>query len=242
MASLTTVCAAAASSEAKLMAASVPVSRPLMMPGLFSRYSVLTMMWVVTNCPLGPQSPVFGLSRVRVYGAMSTKIVKIAGTMWITRRTDYATRAVLALTLAGPDRTMTLKELAERTETPRSVADQVMLQLRSAGLVRSERGPAGGYRLNHDPADITMERVVRIFEGQLAPIGCATRKEPEPCPMDEGCSLRTVWGEVREATIGILERTTFAELAAQAGGRWPEVVAVPDPVAKGSKKGSPAAG
>src|SRR5262245_55297379 len=113
--------------------------------------------------------------------------------MWITRRTDYATRAVLALTLAGADQTMTLAELAERTETPRSVADQVMLQLRSAGLVRSERGPAGRYRLNHDPADITMERVVRIFEGQLAPIGCATRKEPEPCPMDEGCSLRSVW-------------------------------------------------
>jgi Rrf2 family protein len=142
--------------------------------------------------------------------------------MWITRRADYATRVVLALALEGTDGLLTLNDLAERTATPRSVVEQVMVQLRVAGLVRSERGPAGGYRLNHDPADITMERVVRIFEGQLAPIECATRKEPEPCPMEVGCSLRTVWEEVRDVTIGILARTTFADLAGRADGVWTE--------------------
>jgi Rrf2 family protein len=146
--------------------------------------------------------------------------------MWITRRADYATRAVLALAIEGDDALLTLNDLSERTATPRSVVEQVMLQLRAAGLVRSERGPAGGYRLNHDPADITMERVVRVFEGQLAPIECATRKEPEPCPMEVGCSLRTVWEEVRDATIDILQRTTFAELASRAGGVWTEPLTI----------------
>lgn len=140
--------------------------------------------------------------------------------MWITRRADYATRVTLALALAGDENLLTLNDLAERTSTPRSVVEQVMLQLRAAGLVRSERGPAGGYRLNHDPAEITMERVVRVFEGQLAPIGCATRKEPEPCPMEQGCALRGVWEEVRDATIAILEHTTFADLAERSGGVW----------------------
>jgi len=140
--------------------------------------------------------------------------------MWVTRRADYATRAVLALTLAGDGAALTLNDLAERTAAPRSVMEQVMRQLRSAGLVRSERGPAGGYRLNHDPTDITLERVVRVFKGQLAPIGCATRKEPEPCPMEVGCTLRTVWGEVREATIALLEGVSFADLAAEAAGPW----------------------
>jgi Rrf2 family protein len=146
--------------------------------------------------------------------------------MWITRRADYATRAVLALAL-NPGGLLTLNELAERTSTPRSVVEQVMVQLRTAGLVRSERGPAGGYRLNHDPADITMERVIRIFEGQLAPIECATRKEPEPCPMEVGCSLRTVWEQVRDATIDILSRTTFADLAQHADGPWTHHLAAP---------------
>jgi Rrf2 family protein len=98
-----------------------------------------------------------------------------------------------------------------------------MPQLRQAGVVRSERGPSGGYRLNHRPEDITLERVVRVFQGQLAPIACATRHAPEPCPMEVACSLRDIWAEVRDATIAILERTTFADLAAGAGGRWVEI-------------------
>lgn len=139
--------------------------------------------------------------------------------MWISRRTDYATRAVLALTLAdgGP---MKLEELARRTATPRSVLEQLMPTLRIAGIVRSERGPSGGYRLNRAPEDITLERVVRLFQGQLAPIGCATRKNPEPCPMTVGCTLRQVWEEIRDETIALLARRTFADLASRAGGPW----------------------
>jgi Rrf2 family transcriptional regulator, cysteine metabolism repressor len=140
--------------------------------------------------------------------------------MWITRRTDYATRAVLALALADDDRPRKIHELAELTATPVSVLEQLLPQLRGAGIVRSERGPAGGYRLNHPPEEITLGRIVRIVQGPLAPISCATRHEPEPCPMEVGCSLRETWAEVRDATIAILDRTTFAGLAERAGGRW----------------------
>jgi Rrf2 family cysteine metabolism transcriptional repressor len=139
--------------------------------------------------------------------------------MWVSRRTDYATRAILALTLAGGG-PLKLEEIARRTFVPLSVLEQVMPIMRSAGLVRSERGPSGGYRLNKPPEGISLERVVRLFQGQLAPIGCATRHEPEPCPMAIGCTLRDVWEEVRDATIGLLERQTFADLAQRAGGRW----------------------
>jgi Rrf2 family protein len=140
--------------------------------------------------------------------------------MWITRRTDYATRALLALTLADGGGALKLQEIADRTQVPPSTLEQVMLQLRGSGFVRSERGPAGGYRLNRAPAETTLEEVVRLFQGPLAPIACATRKHPEPCPMEIGCSMREVWGEVRDATIEILQRTTFADLARRAGGPW----------------------
>jgi Rrf2 family protein len=115
---------------------------------------------------------------------------------------------------------MKTQEIADRTSVPVTTLEQVMLQLRGAGMVRSERGPAGGYRLNREPADITLEEVVRLFQGPLAPIACATRKHPEPCPMEVECSMLDVWREVRDATIAILQRTTFADLARQAGGRW----------------------
>ncbi|MBD0348883.1 MAG: Rrf2 family transcriptional regulator [Thermoleophilia bacterium] len=136
--------------------------------------------------------------------------------MWVSRRTDYASRAVLALALAdgGP---LKLDQLAETTEAPRSVLEQVMPVLRAAGIVRSARGPEGGYRLNKPAAEITLERVVRLFEGQLAPIGYATRHEPDPCPDIVARSLRETWAEVRDATIDILAAATFADLAERAG-------------------------
>ena len=135
--------------------------------------------------------------------------------MWVSRRTDYASRAVLALALAdgGP---LKLEQLAGQAEAPRSVLEQVMPVLRAAGLVRSERGPAGGYRLNADASEITLERVVRLFQGQLAPIAYATRRNPEPCPEIVERSLKEAWSDVRDATIEILGRTTFADLAARA--------------------------
>jgi len=139
--------------------------------------------------------------------------------MWVSRRTDYATRAVLALTLEGGG-PLKLDELARRTAVPQSVLEQVMPAMRTAGIVRSERGPSGGYRLNKKPEEITLERIVRLFQGQLAPIGCATRHNPEPCPMTIGCTLREVWEEIRDATIQLLGRATFAELAVRAGGPW----------------------
>jgi Rrf2 family protein len=140
--------------------------------------------------------------------------------MWISKRTDYATRAVLALAIAEGDAPIKLEELVRRTAVPRSVLEQVMPTMRSAGIVRSERGAHGGYRLNRPPEEISLERVVRLFQGPLAPIACATRSHPEPCPMSTDCSLRFVWEEVRDATIRVLAETTFADLAARAGGRW----------------------
>lgn len=148
--------------------------------------------------------------------------------MWVSRRTDYATRALLALALEE-DGPMKLEELARRTGAPQSVLEQVMPVMRSAGIVRSERGPAGGYRLNKAPVEITLERVVRLFQGQLAPIGYSTRRNPDSCPKFVADSLREAWSEVRDATIDILERTTFADLAKSAGGRWREDSSAPVP-------------
>ncbi len=150
--------------------------------------------------------------------------------MWITAKTDYATRAVLAMVLAGDGRhPMKLSDIAERTAVPPSYLEQIMSQLRGAGIVRSERGPSGGYRLNHPPEEITLERVVRVFQGQLAPIACATRSSPESCPMDASCSIQEVWQQVRDATIEILERVDFATLAERAGGAWrdPALLSLP---------------
>lgn len=145
--------------------------------------------------------------------------------MWISLRTDYAARAVLALAIA--DEQLNLDALAQRTAVPRSVLEQVMPRLRNAGLVRSSKGRFGGYRLNKPASTITLETVVRLFQGPLAPIGCATRRNPEPCDMRSGCSMLDVWTDVRDATIRVLENTTFEQLAERASGAWRERGSLP---------------
>lgn len=147
--------------------------------------------------------------------------------MWVNLRTDYATRVVLALAVADRDEPIALPELSRRTQVSPAMLEQVMPPLRRDGVVRSRRGRHGGYMLNHDPAEITLERVVRLFEGQLAPIGCATRHNPEPCPMSEGCSLRHVWEDVRDVVLAHLNQTTFADLVVDVGGPWRDHRALP---------------
>src|SRR5262247_4106193 len=113
--------------------------------------------------------------------------------MWISKRTDYATRAVLALAIAPDGGPLKMREIAERTRVPESLLEQIMSQLRGAGIVRSDRGPHGGYRLNHDPGEVTPRGVLGLAAGPLRAIACATRSEPEACPMEIGCTLRDAW-------------------------------------------------
>src|SRR5260370_34704452 len=88
--------------------------------------------------------------------------------MWINRRTDYATRAVLALALADGSHPHKLQELAATTQTPITVLEQLLPQLRAAGIVRSERGPTGGGRRNPPPPDHPPGSQARACSGAAA--------------------------------------------------------------------------
>ena len=147
--------------------------------------------------------------------------------MWISKRTDYAARALIVLAMEQ-ERFLKLGELSGRTRVPAPMLEQIMVVLRTGGYVRSQRGRAGGYRLNRPASEVTLERIVRTFQGPLAPIGCATRKHPEPCPLDAGCSMLDIWKDVRDRTIEILSATTLEDLAARASGPWRFPAADPD--------------
>ena len=141
--------------------------------------------------------------------------------MWITRRTDYATRAVLALALARRRPASQDPRASPPLRARRCLSSSSSCpSCGAAGIVRSERGPER--RVPAQPRAgraSRWARVVRAVQGPLAPISCATRHEPEPCPMEVGCTLRETWAEVRDATIADPRRKTFADLAARSGGR-----------------------
>ena len=82
--------------------------------------------------------------------------------------------------------------------------------LKSAGLVRSVRGPNGGYELSRDPATVSALDVVRVLEGPCAPVECVS--DPRFCPRASTCVTRDVWTEVGAAVEEVLERITLATL------------------------------
>ena len=159
--------------------------------------------------------------------------------MWVSRRTDYATRAILALSLEGGG-PLKLEELARRTAVPQSVLEQVMPTMRTAGIVRSERGPVRRLPAEQEPRRDHPRARRPSLPGAPRPDQLRDRHNPEPCPMTVGCTLRDVWEEVRDATITLLGGVTFADLAKRAGGPWldPSLIApVPNPAPAPSAAG-----
>jgi Rrf2 family transcriptional regulator, cysteine metabolism repressor len=138
--------------------------------------------------------------------------------MKLSTKGDYATRVILELALNDDEEALSVHELSTRTGLPAKYLEQIMVRLKGARLVRSERGAHGGYALAREADDLTVGEVVRVMEGPLAPSPCASKSvhvacPTYRCPTEETCVLRGLWLDVRDAIAGVVDRTTFADLA-----------------------------
>jgi Rrf2 family protein len=131
-------------------------------------------------------------------------------------RGEYALRAlvVLGLDYLEDDSVVRIQEISKRQNIPKRFLEQILNDLKSAGIVASKRGVSGGYRLKVPPDRITLAEVVRHIEGPLAPISCVSERfyEKCSCPDEAKCGIRSVMMEVRGAIVKILEAVTVAEL------------------------------
>jgi len=134
--------------------------------------------------------------------------------MWVSKKTDYALRVLFTLVDHFGGTPIPIRELARRNDVPKRFLEQILNDLKSAGVVQSRRGVAGGYRLAKRPEEITLAVVIRHIEGALAPVSCVSERfyEKCSCPDESRCAIRSVMKEVREAVVKIVERLTVAEL------------------------------
>ena len=121
---------------------------------------------------------------------------------------------VLARDYQEDDSVVRIQEISEKQNIPKRFLEQILNDLKSAGLVESRRGVAGGYRLARRPEDIPLAAAVRHIEGALAPVSCVSERfyEKCSCPDESRCAIRSVMKEVREAVVKIMERVTVADL------------------------------
>ena len=134
--------------------------------------------------------------------------------MKLSKRGEYGLRALQDLARHHGGEPVPNKELAERNNIPTRFLEQILLTLKHGRIVRSRKGPQGGYTLARPPQEITLAEVVRLLDGPLAPIGCAsdTAYEPCGCPDMKTCGLRRIMRKVRDVVAEMMENTTLADL------------------------------
>jgi len=133
--------------------------------------------------------------------------------MRISKRTDYALRALFTLADHHHGAPIPIRELARRNDVPKRFLEQIMLDLKAKGWVDSVAGVRGGYVLAKSPAKITMGEVVRHFDGVLAPIECVSVTGYKRCSQEPVCRFRRVFLDTRNYIAGVMDRATLAEVA-----------------------------
>lgn len=132
----------------------------------------------------------------------------------ISRQAKYALRALIALAGAKPGEAVLTAEIAARHRIPKKFLEQILLNLKRHGLVRSKRGSQGGYALLKPSSEITFLQVLRAIDGPIAPLPCLSvtaYARCEDCADEESCEIRRAFAQVAEASRNVLARTTVAD-------------------------------
>jgi Rrf2 family protein len=138
--------------------------------------------------------------------------------MKISTRTEYGIRVLVTLARAEDARCLSLTEIAKREKLPHAYLEQLVGDLRRAGLVTATRGQTGGYQLARPPAQIAMTDAVRALDGPLLEMPCAGVEDLEHCDRPQPCSVHEIFQRVYESLSESLGETSLAEVAATAGG------------------------
>lgn len=130
----------------------------------------------------------------------------------LTKKGKYGLKAMADLAQLAPGETAFVNEIATRNNIPKKFLDTILLELRNGGMLRSKKGPGGGYALSKPASDIYVGQIVRTLDGPLAPIRCASRtafEACEDCADPETCQVRNSMSQVRDAIANVLDTMTL---------------------------------
>lgn len=132
------------------------------------------------------------------------KLAAGAGMYTLSRKVDYAFRAVEYMALKPPGQVVHIKEIAEHRNIPKDFLSKIMRDLVNHKIVRSRFGPGGGYCLNRSPAEISFKDIVEAVDGPVNLLGCDDGAEE--CPFSCTCGQQAVWRELQGKIIETLDQ------------------------------------
>jgi Rrf2 family protein len=132
----------------------------------------------------------------------------------LSQKARYALHALIVLAEHGDSEPLQIADIAEEARVPRKFLEQILLELKKRGIVRSTRGRAGGYLIGKAPKDISFADVIRVIDGPLALAPCVSvtaYHKCEDCVDEATCSIRKVLLAARDATAEVLESRNIAQ-------------------------------
>jgi Rrf2 family cysteine metabolism transcriptional repressor len=124
----------------------------------------------------------------------------------------YGLRAMSEFARHFGEGPLSLAEVARTQGISQPYLEQIAIDLRRAGLLRSKRGAQGGYYLARTPEATTAGDVIRALEGSILPVQCVVEQKCTPCAHETGCSARGIWQQVRDRLVETLDSITLADL------------------------------
>lgn len=133
----------------------------------------------------------------------------------LSQKARYALRALIMLSERSDGDLVPIADIAAGENIPRKFLESILVELRKEGLLFAKRGKSGGYRLARAAEAITVGEVIRLVDGHVAPLPCASRGAFRPCPdcpEPSACSVRRLMVEVRDAAADVLDNRTLADV------------------------------
>lgn len=133
----------------------------------------------------------------------------------ISKKTKYALRALSHLAKNANNQSVLIADLARSEKIPKKFLEFILLSLRKGGVLNSRIGKGGGYRLAHEPSEITIASIIRILEGGFSLVHCLNENGANIC--EDGndpacCGIHMVMNDVQTAISSVLETTTLADM------------------------------
>lgn len=138
----------------------------------------------------------------------------------LTARGKYGLKALAHLAGLAPGTVAQSAEIAAAQAIPKKFLDAILADLKTAGLISARKGPGGGYALARRAEEVSVGDAIRVIDGPLAPIACASRTAYRPCADCKDvarCSVRLVMLQARDAMAAVLDHMSLAELRARSG-------------------------
>src|SRR5690606_32695545 len=133
----------------------------------------------------------------------------------LSRKAQYAIRAVSYLAAGKDNRPVSILELSVNNTIPLKFLEQILLQLKNAGVLDSKKGKGGGYFFGCDPASVTLAQIIRLIDGPISLFPCVSLYFYQECGncREPDCRIKRVFSEARDATLSVLDKRTILDIA-----------------------------